>query len=87
MRLSELNQTAPCPPYVAASGETYLDLKILQPPPTVGACVVAIEALGIFIEKWGAKLIAFTFGSGSLASINQGDFKIAYGRPPYFNID
>ena len=81
LRLSELSQTSPCPPYAVNGQDTALDLLVVQPPPTVGACVRAIQTLDMFFKRWGAKTLAFTFGSGSPDSSYQGKFAIRL-RPP-----
>jgi len=83
LKLSELDESRPCPPYEAQKGSSFIKL---EPRPhfllTVGHCIRAIATFDHLLERWGYRETAFEFGAGTDVDKFQGSFALGHGQAP-----
>ena len=81
VKLEDLDESFPCPPYRAFSGDTYLQLELMPTTPTVGLCKRVIATFDWLLEHYGFKEVFFNFGVGLDVNQYQGTLWIGLGRP------
>lgn len=83
VKLSELDETLPCPPYVAQKESSFIMLEPRRRfPSTVGHCMRAIATFDFLLERWGYREIAFEFGIGSDIARFRGTLALGHGQAP-----
>lgn len=82
LRLSELNQTSACIPYLVERPSAFMMLELPRKPPTIAYCRKVINYFAVLLDHWGYKEIGFDFGVGSDLDEPSGAFAIGHGRPP-----
>ncbi len=83
LRLEDLNESGPCPPYTRLGQTNYLQLEVMQPAPTVALCKWAISIFEGLLDQYGVREILFTFGVGVDTSRYLGAFAIGLGPPKF----
>ncbi len=81
LRLEELHETSPCPPYARTAQTGFLQLEVMRPPPSVALCKWAILTFDGLLERYGVREIVFTFGVGVDTFRYLGIFEIGFGPP------
>lgn len=87
MRLADLKDEDPCPPFYVNTDNLHTMLLVTRNPPTVQLCRRAIATVDNQMDKWGAKEIQVYIGEGDprIRKSTRGLLELAMGHQPHMN--
>ena len=87
MRLEDLEDEDPCPPFYVNTGHLHTMLRVTKHPPTVQLCRRAVATVDNQMDKWGAKEIQVYIGEGDprLRKSTRGLLELGLGHYPPLN--
>ena len=87
MRLADLEDEDPCPPFYVHTGDLHTTLHVAKYPPTVQLCRRAVATVDKQLDKWGAKEIQVYIGEGDPreSESTRGLLELGLGHDPPVN--